>query len=70
MIKRGWCLLSDVRESIERGHDPDARRRVSRGGNGERTGGWLSAIRLETTILDRAAKVLRQEALQCSTDNL
>jgi len=63
-------LLSDVRESTERGRDPGARRRVSRGRIGERTGGRLSAIRPETTLRERAAKILRQEALQCSTDNL
>lgn len=70
VIKRRMVLFSDVRESIERGRDPGARPRVSRGGIGEHTCGRLSAIRPETTLRERAAKVLRQEALQCSTDNL
>lgn len=41
---RTVLLLSDVRESIERAGDPDARRRASCDGIGKRTGGWLSPI--------------------------
>jgi len=36
--------LSDVRESIKRAGDPDARRRASCDGIGKRTGGCLYPI--------------------------
>lgn len=55
--------------AIERAGDPDARRRASCDGIGKRTGGWLSPIQ-QAIRRERAAEILRQEALQCSTDNL
>lgn len=55
--------------AIERAGDPDARRRASCDGIGKRTDGWLSPIQ-QAIRRERAAEILRQEALQCSTDNL
>lgn len=65
-----YLNVLNVRESIERAGDPDARRRASCDGIGKRTDGRLSSIQIEAVRRERAAEILRQEALQCSTDNL
>lgn len=64
-------MLSDVRESIERGREPGIRHRVSYGGIKKRTGEWLPPVlKPETELGERAAEILRQEAVQCAADSL
>lgn len=62
-------LFSDVRKPIERACDPDNRRRVSCDGIRKCTSGRLPPIS-DAIHQERAAEILRQEAIQCSTDNL